>query len=521
MTGAPRKWRPSLGLFAACLILAVTALPLVSLVFLRLYENLLIRQTEAELIGQTAVLAAAVAAYGSDLSAGPAAPASKVTYFQDEPGRFTPIEPSLDLARGPLLNRRPPPRLGRVLTDPELALRAAMRPVLADTQRVTLAGFRIIAADGTVIVGGQEEGLNLGHVPEIDAALSGRFASVMRDRYSDEPAPPVTSLSRGTKVRLFVAMPVVRNAQIVGVVYASRTPQNVLRDLYMSRGRVALAALLIVTGAALIGFVFVRIVARPLVRLRNRAEAVAADPSRPLAPLPHHGSREVASLADSLGRMADALTERGEYVRTFAAHVSHELKAPLTAISGAAEVLEGDDLSEEERRRFQATIGREADRMSRLLERLRELAKAENPKETGVADVSAAITRLSADYSLNITLEGGGTVGLSERDVLAVLGHLADNAARHGAGALMVEAVPEGDAVRVTVTDDGDGVPDTAAPRLFEAFYTTRRAEGGTGMGLGIARAMVRAHGGELTFEQTDGPEKASGARFVLTLPKG
>lgn len=509
----PAKWRPSVGLFAACLILAVTALPLVSLVFLRLYENLLIRQTEAELIGQTAALAAIVGAASEGLDAGPVAPPPPQLYVQD--GRFSPIEPSLDLARGPVLGPRPDPKLGRMLTDAELALREAMVPILADTQRVTLAGFRVIAADGTVVAGGEESGLSLGHVPEVEAALAGRFAATLRDRYSDEPAPPVTSLSRGSKVRLFAAMPVVRDGRVVGAVYASRSPQNVVRDLYMSRERVALAGLLTLTGAALIGFVFVRIVARPLVRLRGRAEAVARDPAAELRPLPHYGSREVASLADSLARMADALRERGEYVRTFAAHVSHELKAPLTAIAGAAEVLEDDTLAPADRARFQATIAREAGRMSRLLERLRELAKAEVPQEAGTCALAAIAARLDGSYPVQVRATGDARLSMTERAMLDVLSHLADNAARHGAKTLTITPSTEGAVTRLTVQDDGEGVPPAARPKLFEAFYTTRRAEGGTGMGLGIARALLRAHGGDLSYEPSE-----AGARFVVTVPR-
>ena len=508
----PDKWRPSLGLFAACLILAVTALPLVSLVFLRLYENLLIRQTEAELIGQTAALAAVVSAAGAGLDPGPVAPPPPQLYVQD--GRFSPIEPTLDLARGPVLGPRPDPKLGRMLTEAELALRDAMLPVLADTQRVTLAGFRVLAADGTVIAGGEEAGLSFGHVPEVREALAGRYAATLRDRYSDEPAPPVTSLSRGSKVRLFAAMPAVREGRVVGAVYASRSPQNVVRDLYASRGRVGLAALLTLTGAALIGVVFVRIVARPLVRLRGRAEAVARDPSAALRPLPHYGSREVASLAASLARMADALRERGEYVRTFAAHVSHELKAPLTAIAGAAEVLEDEALAPADRARFQATIAREAGRMSRLLERLRELAKAEVPQAFGACALSAVAARLDGAYPVRVEATGEARLALTERDMLAVLGHLADNAAAHGASTLTITSQAGGPLTRLTVQDDGEGVAPTAEARLFEAFYTTRRAEGGTGMGLGIARALLRAHGGDLAYDPGE-----AGARFVVAVP--
>ena len=517
----PSKWRPSLRLIAGGLIAAVFFLPFVSLIFLRLYENLLLRQTEAELIGQTAVIAAAVAALGDELAPGPPAPPRATRYVIDHPDRYAPVEPGLDLATGQVL----PPRPGAVpappLTGAEARLGAALTPILADTQRVTLAGFRVVNRDATVIAGGGEVGQSLRNVWEVQVALQGRFHATLRNRYSDEPPPPLTSLSRGTRVRIFAAMPIMRDGRVVGAVLASRTPQNVLRDLYGQRGRVALALGLTLLGAALVGYVFLRTVGRPILALRDQAARVARDPGTDLTPLPHYGSREVASLGASLGDMAASLRRQADGLRTYAQHVTHELKSPLTAIRGAAEVLQGD-LSPADRDRFLARIEEQAGRMDRLLAGLRDLARAETTVARGACRLSEAARGLRAEPGLAVTVHGDAALALPASDLRAVLGHLAANARQAGAEALTIRAETEENTAHIVVTDDGPGVAPGDATRLFEPFFTTRAGEGGTGMGLGIARAMLRAQGGDLVLKPTsepDGAEAGQGARFVLTVP--
>ena len=506
----PAKWRPSLGLIATGLIGAVFLLPLVSLVFLRLYENLLIRQTEAELIGQAAVVAATVSALGHDLAPGAAVPPLPALYDVDHPERYAPVEPRLDLATDAVLGPRPGAIDAPPLTAAEQRLGAALTPILADAQRVTLAGFRVVNADATVIAGGGEVGRSLRNVWEVQVALEGRFHAVLRNRYSGEPPPPLTSLSRGTRVRIFTAMPVVREGRVVGAVLVSRTPQNVLRDLYGQRGRVALALGLTLFGAGLVGFVFLRTVARPILALRDQAARVARDPRAAIPPLSHYGSREVASLGASLGDMAAALRRQSDGLRTHSQHVTHELKGPLTAIRGAAEVLQGD-LAEAERARFLAKIEDQALRMDRQLGALRDLARAEVAVTQGACDVASAVASLSAEGGPAVTLSGNARVAVPKDALRAALGHLLTNAGEAGAAGVTIRVTTDAREARLLVADDGPGVAPGDVPRLFEPFFTTRGAEGGTGMGLGIARAMLRAHGGDLTYEAGEG--------FTVTAP--
>jgi signal transduction histidine kinase len=103
---------------------------------------------------------------------------------------------------------------------------------------------------------------------------------------------------------------------------------------------------------------------------------------------------------------------------------------------------------------------------------------------------------------------------MSPENAAIVFGHLIDNARRHGAGRVSVHVRTEGGMTQVRVADDGEGVSAANRAQVFEPFFTTRRASGGTGMGLGIVRALMRAHGGDIVLAQS-----AQGAAFDLVFP--
>lgn len=144
------KWRPTLGLVVLTMLATVAALPLLGLSFVRLYENQLVRQTEGELIAQSAVVAAFVA---RDLDSDPAR--------ADLLGAAAPdaslpiIEPALDLTVDHSLDRRPDVQEAAKAASPAaLALGERLAPVLARVKATTLAGFRIVDRHGTIIAGG-------------------------------------------------------------------------------------------------------------------------------------------------------------------------------------------------------------------------------------------------------------------------------------------------------------------------------------------------------------------------------
>lgn len=521
------KWRPNLSLIVFLMLTAVLALPLVGLFFFRIYENQLVHQTEAELIAQSVALSAAIrrdfesnlladAALGAEA---PAAPSS----LPDEP--FRPILPSLDLTRDSLLGRRP---AAQAAPQPaSAAFKAAgerLSPLLLDTQKITLAGFRLLDPHGVVIAGREEIGLSLAHVEEVGRALHGFFAATLRQRVSSQAPPPLYSLSRGTSIRIFTAMPIILRDRVAGVLYASRTPSNVFRHLYEERGKVVLAGLSVAALTLLIGLAFHRTITRPVHELIARTMAIGHGDRSAMRPLKNHGTAEFARLSQSFLDMAGSLNNRSDFIATFVAHVSHELKSPLTSIEGAAELLRDDGagdgpvMSEEKRRHFLGNIISDTHRLTAITNRLRELARAESTPTGGTTSLSPAIADLQRDFP-GLEIRAGGdldsAVRISAENLRIVLAHLTDNALRHDATELAIVAAVEADRLCLTLRDNGNGVSPNNRARIFDSFFTTRRDSGGTGMGLAIVRSMLNAHGGSIALLD-DRP----GTAFALTLQR-
>jgi signal transduction histidine kinase len=271
----------------------------------------------------------------------------------------------------------------------------------------------------------------------------------------------------------------------------------------------------------LIGFLFHRTITGPMRELVERTNLVGKGDRDALRPLKRHGTSEIALLSQSFLDMARRLNTRSSFISTFATHVSHELKSPLTSIQGAAELLREDvdapDMDDEDRRKFLDNIIADADRLAKIAGRLRDFARAENPLAVGAAKLSVAIAGLRAAFpSLDIRASGDldTPMRISEDNALIILSNLADNAARHASSTLEVSAARQGNRLLVTVADDGEGVSPNNRTQIFDSFFTTRRDNGGTGMGLAIVRAMLDAHGGAIRLIDSE-----KGTAFELTFP--
>ncbi|MER9654365.1 HAMP domain-containing histidine kinase [Mesorhizobium sp. M0152] len=516
-----RKWRPRLATVVVAILVMVMALPLVGLFFFRLYENQLIRQTEAELIAQGAAIAAIYARDVRDAGIPPeklGVPMPQANPSRSATPDYRPIEPRLDLASDTVLPTRPA-AMAAIPDPPFAAIGARLSGILDATQKTTLAGFRLLDPTGVVIAGRGEVGQSLGEVEEVRAALAGHYASALRLRIPDQPAPPLYSVSRGTKVRVFVALPVAVAGQVAGVVYVSRTPNNIMKHLYGERGKVTLAAIAILGGTLLIGLVFLRTVSRPIYALIDRTRRIGAGDRGAIRPLDHHGTYEMAELSAAFLDMAEKLQARSDSIQTFATHVSHELKSPLTAIQGAAELMRdsGAAMDETERRRFSNNIVTDAGRLNLLVRRLLDLARAENLAPSGEStSISAALALLPVDNRLAARVEAGGDIGLriSAENAVIVLANLIDNSARHGSTLVSVTAASAEGRATILVGDDGAGISPSNRTRIFEPFFTTRRDSGGTGMGLGIVLALLKAHDGTIRLVDSE-----RGTRFEIILP--
>ena len=509
------KWRPSVGLVIFTALAAAATLPLVGLFFFRLYDNQLIHQTQAELIAQSRVLAAVYARevearLDGGITLGAEIPPEARPDREDQ---LTPIRPALDLAAGAdLLRRRPNALPASAPASPSyVEIGARLMPIILETQKVTLAGFRILDSRGVVIAGRDEVGQSLAHIEEVATALRGQYRAVLRIRKPDKPPPPIYSISRGVGVHVFSAMPVIVGNRVAGVIYTSRTPSNIFDHLYQERVKFILAGLTVVFATIIIGLVFSRTITRPMRELVDRAARISRGDRDAFQPLAHYGTREFAQLSHSFLDMAEQLSRRSDYIATFSSHLTHELKSPLTSIKGAAELLldslqsKSDNLTRMEQKNFVSNILGDTGRLETMTQRLRELARAEAaPPQNEHTELGQVIGGLRSRFPTR-AIEATGSlersIGMSSEKALI-------------AKRVRLEAVEDNGSIKMTVSNDGDPISDPNREKIFDAFFTARRDTDGTGMGLSIVQAVMTSHGGSIRLLPSD-----TSVAFELQFP--
>lgn len=513
--------RPSIRLILGAMIVIALTTPLVGLFFLRVIENQLIRATEGELIGQSAALAAIYAAELKMSGVSPAlfGPRAGAEFAPPGEDRFAPLPPSLDLARAEILPPRPEPRLAPGSPDLSYApVFARLSAVARATTQRTLAGVSFLDAAGRVL--GADPPADFAHVPEVRQAMKGRYAAVLRTRLRERPPPFVYALTKGASLRVFTAYPVLVDGRVAGVVYASRSPRHLLQMIWAERDKlIAAGAALIVLGV-IFGALASAAITGPIRALTARARAIEAGDRSAMRPLARPGTREVAELSEIFMGTARRLHDRTDDVSAFAAHVSHELKSPLTAIQGAAELIRdmGSEMGDEDREAFLDAIVSNSGRMTLLVRRLLELARADaTDDDEGPAVVADLAPALAKRADLRVEVDDPGRVGfaISPEKLEIALSNLIDNAAAHGAKTVLVTVDADARSGPIRVVDDGPGVSKGNARRVFDPFFTTRRDAGGTGMGLPIVRAMLEARGGGIALGPND-----PGAAFRIHLPR-
>ncbi len=507
--------------------LTVLILPLGSIFFFRIYENQLIRETEAELISQSVFIAEIFKREIRRIT-GDDADNYGIAFTAPQPvdpdSYYTPVKPRLDLATDTIYPSRPDGLPPQVPAD-NRAVRAgkAINDLLLEAQRTTLAGIRVLDYNGVVVAGRGETGLSLAHVREVRDGLAGKYTSVIRQRISDEPPPPITSISRGTGIRIFTVYPVISEGRLWGAVYLSRTPKSILKHMYAEKNKVILAGLLILALTLFIVLITSWTIARPIYRLIERVRKISAGDRDALEMPDVPGTREMALLTRSFLETARSLEERSSYIRHFATHVSHELKTPLTSIRGAAELLfdHFETMDSDRRQKFLTNIRDDADRLKTLVSRLLELAQADSfTPGSEKCDLVAILQKLAEpawqmEFDIQVHRAGPVCVRMSAEVLEMILCNMIDNARQHGASRIIFEVRSPDETVELAITDNGEGISPANASKIFDPFFTTRRDRGGTGIGLGIVKSLLENHKGHIRLADTK-----NGTRFILTLPR-
>jgi signal transduction histidine kinase len=507
-------------LFVYLLVLIV---PIGSIYAFRLYENELVRQTEIELIAQGSYITASYKQAIHTLirrNSSYGIPALIPPQRLDE--KYTIIRPELDVASAEIYPPRPD-GIAHVGVPDTLALRAskAIFPIIDEATLTTLAGVRITDYRGVVVAGRDEVGLSLAHVEEVSQALKGQYTSRLRQRISNQESSQVNRFSRVTGMRLFVAMPILDQDRVLGVVLLSRSPRTILKGLQDEQHRMIIATSMIVGITILLALLTSYTISRPIHALIRQTQRIARG-ERDIQAINVPVTQELALLSHNISRMAETIAQRSDYIRNFAMHLSHEFKTPLTAIQGAIELIQehGRTMPAEQQHKFLSNITQDTTRLKILVSRLLELARADVTEPRNESTDFHNLLKILHNYyhDRNISIIDQDTTGiflLMPEDITrTILGNLIENSIQHGATIIKIHAIREERRLQIRIHDNGKGISPANACKLFTPFFTTKREQGGTGLGLTMVRSLLTAYHAEICYVSQE-----YGACFEISFP--
>ncbi|MCI1899838.1 MAG: two-component system sensor histidine kinase CreC [Enterobacter sp.] len=322
---------------------------------------------------------------------------------------------------------------------------------------------------------------------------------------------------------MYVAAPITEQGKIIGALSVGKPNSAMAPVIHRSERRILWAGAALLGIALLIGLVVAWWINRSISTLSRYADSVTHD--TPL-PLPDPGSSELRKLAQALENMRIRLEGKND-IEHYVHALTHELKSPLAAVRGAAEIL-AEQPPPQIAARFIDNILVQNARMQSLVEKLLEQAKLENRVEIVPEPVNleALFTRLGDARSATLSAKNITLVHQSlplrvdgDEDLLEqALGNLLDNAIDFTpeGGRIVLAAREVSQRVQLSVTDSGSGIPDYALTRIFERFYSLPRENGlkSSGLGLAFVQEVARLHHGDIHLRNLE----AGGVEATLTL---
>jgi len=326
---------------------------------------------------------------------------------------------------------------------------------------------------------------------------------------------------------LYVAAPIRVKGEITGVLTVAKPTININSFLKTAKPRIVAVGSLAAAAAIVLSLVASFWITRPIRRLTAYANDIRAGRS---ADLPVLDKSEIGAMGQAFEKMRIALEGR-EYIEQYVQTLTHELKSPLSAIRGAAELL-GEKMEMPQRQRFLGNITNEAARIQDLVDRMLELAALES------RSILPAVEPVSLNALVKAVLESKQPL-LSQRNLTVELSQEAEAVVpgdkfllRQAISNLIQNAIdfsPDSGLVAVTVTtadklayltikDSGPGIPDYAEHKVFEKFYSLQRPGTGkksTGLGLNLVREVTKLHSGEIFLAARSAQP---GAQAILSL---
>ena len=374
---------------------------------------------------------------------------------------------------------------------------------------------------------GRALGQNFLRKRDVSRTLSGQYGARTT---RDDPASPATSV-------MYVAAPIRWQGDIIGVVTLGkpvRSFEPLLASAQWNFLHAGLMFALALLGAALLLALWLT---RPLGLTRDVLTALSAGFSSTAEGRWRYSPRRAwrafrAHMHSLAHEVREAIAGRN-YVASYVQQLAHEIKSPLCAIRGAAELLQEADLPVHARQQFAASVAQETQRMQEIIDRMMELSTLENRRLLKVrqrvplapmlqellASAQAKAPRLSIRlHAPQASLATEGDPFLLRRAIGNLLDNAIDFSSSEHADIIDIALRRQGRWAVITVRDHGPGVPAYAQPRVFDKFFSLPRPETqkkSTGLGLAFVREIAHLHLGSITLDNAEG----GGAIATLKLP--
>ncbi|HKP92625.1 MAG TPA: two-component system sensor histidine kinase CreC [Chthoniobacterales bacterium] len=364
---------------------------------------------------------------------------------------------------------------------------------------------------------GQTEGTDFSRQNDVWLTLRGKYGA--RSTRADPNDP--------TSAVLFVAAPIMNEGQTIGVLTVSKPQKSMATFMQETRRKIFLMGAIAAAAVVIVGAILSAWITRPIERLTKYARAVR-DGRR--APLPKLGRSEIGALGRAFEEMRDALDGR-KYIESYVQTLTHEIKSPVAAIRGAAELLQ-EEMPTEQRVKFLENIQAETLRIQDIVDRLLLLSAVEAKKSLDEqkpvdlvetlrrAVASVAVQAAAKNVQLTTELPAGPmTVAADEFLLEKAILNLLQNAIAFvpAGGKVSAEAVSSEESVTVRITDNGPGIPQFAETKIFERFFSLPRPDTGkksSGLGLAFVREVALLHRGSV--EVKNAPVQGVTAELVL-----
>jgi len=326
---------------------------------------------------------------------------------------------------------------------------------------------------------------------------------------------------------LHVSAPIKQEGKVLGVITVYKPITSLLRFIKLAETRIKRNAIFAFILLMLLGIITSTWITTPIIKLKKYVDSVRDGKK---VRLPKIGKGELGMLAASFEEMREAL-EGKKYVENYVQNLTHELKSPLSAIQGALELMQEQDIPEQQRKKFINNMQHESKRMRKIVDRMLLLSQLENINTIHgkteveinqvIQEITDSLRTTHPEINFSLTLpETPISIKCDKLLIYDAISNILKNAVEFTPknGNITINATIENSNIIITVTDNGAGIPEYALLKVFEKFFSLPRPgkdEKSSGLGLSITKEIIVLHNGKIHIKS----KPDSGTTVTVEIP--